>query len=59
VCQTTRRILLCPTEGNSINSTTRICHKSKLTVLRLLADVGLLCAELHDELVRGLECKRV
>jgi IS1 family transposase len=52
-------ILRCLVEGNSINSTTRICHKSKLTVLRLLADVGVLRAELHDELVRGLECKRV
>jgi hypothetical protein len=52
-------ILRCLTEGNSINSTARICHKSKLTVLRLLADVGILCADLHDELVRGLECKRV
>jgi hypothetical protein len=52
-------ILRCLTEGNSINSTARICRKSKLTVLRLLADVGILCADLHDQLVRNLECKRV
>jgi IS1 family transposase len=32
---------------------------SKLTVLRLLADVGSLCADLHDELVRGLDSRRV
>lgn len=52
-------ILRCLVEGNSINSTARICHKSKLTVLRLLAYVGSLCTDLHDELVRNLECKRV
>lgn len=52
-------ILRCLTEGSSINSTARICGVSKLTVLRLLADVGSLCADLHNELVRGLDSKRV
>jgi len=33
-------IINCLVEGNSINATTRICKVSKLTVLRLLADVG-------------------
>jgi len=47
------------TEGNSINSTARICGKSKLTVLRLLADVGSLCADLHNDLVRNLDSRRV
>jgi hypothetical protein len=50
-------ILRCLTEGNSINSAARICGVTKVTVLRLLA--GSLCADLHNELVRGLECKRV
>ena len=32
-------------EGWSINATTRMCGVSKLTVLRLLADVGSLCPD--------------
>ena len=52
-------ILSCLIEGNSINSTARICHVSKLTVLRLLADVGSLCADLHDKMVRNVPSKRV
>jgi IS1 family transposase len=52
-------ILRCLTEGTSISSTARICGKSKVTVLRLLADVGSLCADLHNELVRNLDCRRV
>ena len=52
-------ILSCLVEGNSINSTARICGVSKLTVLRLLADVGSLCADLHDKMVRNVPSKRV
>lgn len=46
-------------EGNSVNSTARMCKVSKLTVLRLLADVGRLCREFHDLTVRGLRSKRI
>ena len=46
-------------EGNSINSTARMCGCSKITVLRLLADAGTFCAEYHDENVRNLQCERV
>lgn len=46
-------------EGNSINATSRLCGCSKITVLRLLADAGTLCADYHDELVRNLQCERV
>jgi len=46
-------------EGMSINATTRLCGCSKITVLRLLADAGTLCAELHDELVRDLQAERI
>ncbi|MBN2271674.1 MAG: SAM-dependent chlorinase/fluorinase, partial [Sedimentisphaerales bacterium] len=51
-------ILTCLIEGKSVNSTSRICGVSKLTVLRLLADVGKVCAELHDRMVRNLATKR-
>jgi IS1 family transposase len=57
--QSRTSILRCLVEGNSINSTARICATSKLTVLRLLADVGTVCADLHDELVQGLNSQRV
>ena len=46
-------------EGNSISATARLCGVSKLTVLRLLADVGSLCRDFHDLMVRGLSSRRV
>ncbi|MEE9297283.1 MAG: IS1 family transposase [Phycisphaerae bacterium] len=46
-------------EGCSINSTARMCGVSKLTILRLLADVGSLCCDYHDLMVRGLHSQRV
>ena len=46
-------------EGYSINLTTRMCGVSKLTLLRLLAEVGSLCRDYHDIAVRGLNSKRV
>jgi IS1 family transposase len=36
-----------------------MCGVSKLTVLRLLADVGSLCRDYHDITVRGLKSQRV
>jgi len=46
-------------EGNSINATSRMLKVSKITILRLLADVGTFCAEYHDLMVRDLATKRV
>jgi len=46
-------------EGNSISATCRMTGASKVTVLRLLADVGQFCADYHDVYVRGLSSKRV
>lgn len=46
-------------EGCSVNSTARMCGVAKLTVLRLLADVGTLCRDHHDKHVRGLQPKRI
>lgn len=47
------------TDGTGINATARICKVSKLTVLRLLADVGSLCADLHDLYVQNVPAHRV
>lgn len=52
-------ILSALVEGSSINATARICGVSKITVLRLLADVGTFCAQYHDLMVRDLCCERV
>jgi hypothetical protein len=46
-------------EGNSINSTVRICGVSKITVLRLLADIGTYCAQFHNLMVRDVHSRRV
>ena len=46
-------------EGNSIDSPCRIVGVSKVTVLRLLADVGTFCAQYHNLIVRDLQSKRV
>lgn len=58
---TTQRasILTALVEGNSVNSTARICGCSKVTVLRLLADAGTVAAAWHDEHVQGLQAERV
>jgi IS1 family transposase len=52
-------ILSALVEGNSIAATCRMFTVNKVTVLRLLADAGTLAAKYHDELVHGLETKRV
>ena len=46
-------------EGSSINATARMNGCSKITILRLLADAGTLCADYHDLMVRRLKSQRV
>lgn len=46
-------------EGLSVNAAARMAGCSKITVLRLLADAGTLCADLHDRMVRGVEAVRI
>jgi IS1 family transposase len=46
-------------EGNSINATCRITGAAKMTVLKLLADVGQACSEYQDKALRNLPCKRI
>jgi len=49
--------LLC--EGNSMRSTSRLADVSINTVSKLLVDAGRVCAEFHDEKVRGVKARRV
>jgi IS1 family transposase len=45
-------------EGNSLRATSRITGASKVTILKLLADVGKACQTFHDATVVGVNCKR-
>jgi IS1 family transposase len=46
-------------EGNSLRSVNRMTGVSKVTILKLLADLGDACAAYHDEHMRRLPCKRI
>jgi IS1 family transposase len=46
-------------EGNSLRSTCRMTGVAMNTVLKLLADLGEACTQLHDERVRDVRAKRV
>ncbi len=46
-------------EGNSVRSTCRMTGIAKGTVLSLLADMGKVCAEYHEEHVRNVAAKRI
>ena len=46
-------------EGNSVRATSRMTNVSKPTVLKLLADLGRVCAEYHDYAVWNLKTVRV
>ena len=52
-------ILKALTEGASVRATARMVGVSKTTVLKLLVEVGELCAIYHDKVVRNLPCKRI
>jgi IS1 family transposase len=49
----------CLVEGNSIRSTERLIGVHRDTILRLLGQVGVGCARLMDERMRGLSCRRI
>src|SRR4051794_2673485 len=46
-------------EGVSINAITRMTGVSKVTILRLLEQMGCACAEYHNRAVRNLRVRRV
>ncbi len=46
-------------EGNSIRATVRMTLVSKPTILKLLVQLGDVCAQFHDQAVRNLRTKRV
>ena len=58
---TTKRVAVVAAlvEGSSIRATARMTDVSKPTILKLLADLGAVCAKYQDEKLRGLTCKRI
>lgn len=46
-------------EGNSTRSVARMTGASRTTILKLLVDVGIVCAEYQDKALRNLNCKRI
>lgn len=46
-------------EGMGINAACRVTGASKMTVLKLLADVGEACSAYHHSSVRGLKCRYI
>jgi IS1 family transposase len=46
-------------EGNSLRATARITGASKVTILKMLAEVGKACQKFHDEKVLNVTSKRV
>ena len=53
------QIVSCLVEGNSIRSTARITGVSKNTVIKLLRDLGQVCLEYQDKVLRDLPCERI
>ena len=53
------RIVSSLVEGNSIRSTCRMTGAAKGTVLKLLSELGEVCAVYHDEHVRGMSTRRI
>jgi IS1 family transposase len=46
-------------EGNSLRATARITGVARMTIEKLLRDLGTACAAHHDRVVRGLKCQRI
>src|SRR5437879_8164876 len=53
------QIINCLVEGNSIRSTERMTGTHRDTICRLLVEVGAGCAQLMDEQMRELACRRI
>ena len=52
-------VINCLVEGCSVRSTVRMTGIAKKTVLRVLVEVGAVCSEYQDRVLRNLKCARV
>jgi len=53
------QIIGCLVEGNSIRSTERMTETHRDTIMRLMISAGEVCANLMDERMRNLSCRRI
>jgi hypothetical protein len=53
------QVLAALIEGNSIRATVRMASVAKKTVMRLLVEMGMFCADYHDRVFRNLNCRRL
>lgn len=53
------RIISAFVEGNSLRSTSRLCDVAFNTVLKLVPQIGIACANYHDKHVRNLRARRI
>jgi IS1 family transposase len=52
-------VISCLIEGSSVRSTVRMTGVAKKTVLRVLVEVGAVCADYQDRVMRNLKSERV
>ena len=53
------RVVSCLVEGNSLRATARMTGVARMTVEKLLRDLGTACQAFHDKTVRNLKTERV
>lgn len=53
------QIITALVEGNSIRATARMCNVAFNTVLKLVPEIGKVCAEYQDRVLRDLPCKLI
>src|SRR3954469_20329886 len=53
------RVVAVLVEGNSLRATARITGVARMTIEKLLRDLGAACTRHHDATVRGLKTQRV
>jgi IS1 family transposase len=53
------QVVRCLIEGSSVNSTVRMTGVSKVTILKLLVELGAACADYMDVTMRDLPCERI
>jgi IS1 family transposase len=46
-------------EGSSIRTTVRLTGVAKNSIVKLLREIGAVCAQFHDKTLRNLPCKRI
>src|SRR4030088_3084556 len=57
--KTRAQVINCLIEGCSIRATVRMTGIAKKTVMRVLVEVGVVCEEYQDRVLRNLTCRRI